>query len=187
MKKIELALVGLIVVCVLGFFAIGCGTTETVMLKGPAGAPGVPGNDGNAGHSLVSLPRSASENECLTNGSAVDVYLDLDDSLTVSEGDTLQSGLVACHGAPGVDGLDGVDGSDAVATMTAYTITSSCQIIAAGYSAKKHDSDSVRIYSGTSCTGSSETMDEDNDEVYVLNSSTLLIFQDMVLRKLVFN
>lgn len=194
---------------VLGFIAtLGCAQSETVLLKGPAGQPGAPGEVGAPGHSAVSLSRAASELECEVSGTAVDVYLDLDDSLSVTEGDTLQSGLVACNGANGLDGADGAngvdgadgsdgqdgadgadgeDGTNATAVMTAYTIGSSCQVIHSGWSAKKHDSDSVKVYSNESCSGSSETLDDDNDDMFVISNSVVLLYQNLVIRKLVFN
>jgi hypothetical protein len=75
------------------------------------GADGKDGTDGKNGHSLVSVFQSATDVECSTSGSRLDIYLDSDDSLAVSEGDTYQGSLVACNGANGLDGVDGQAGS----------------------------------------------------------------------------
>jgi hypothetical protein len=66
------------------------------------------GKDGKNGHSLVSEYVEAEE--CVDGGSRLDVFLDLDDSLSVSEGDIYQSSIVACNGAQGIQGLQGEQG-----------------------------------------------------------------------------
>ena len=74
------------------------------------GAPGAPGANG---HSLVSQYMDATELECdSAGGGRLDIYIDMDDSLTASEGDQYQNSLVACNGLNGLNGTDGEDGSD---------------------------------------------------------------------------
>lgn len=69
---------------------------------------GKDGKDGANGHSLVSEIVEASE--CIDGGNRLDIFLDMDDSLSVSEGDQYQSSLVACNGAQGEQGLVGEKG-----------------------------------------------------------------------------
>lgn len=86
---------------------VGCAPyKETVtVIKGDPGAPGA------NGHSLVSQYMAATELECDANGgSRLDIYIDMDDSLTPSEGDVYQNSLIACNGLNGVNGQDGQDG-----------------------------------------------------------------------------
>ena len=96
--------------------AIGCTQREQITLipgpTGPTGTSGTNGQDGENGHSLVSSYSSASELECATGGNRLDIYLDLDDSLTVTEDDVYQNSLVACNGLNGLQGLPGLDGVD---------------------------------------------------------------------------
>lgn len=105
----------------LAFFMSSCGS-DTSILQGPAGATGAQGNtgaegpqgpagqNGSNGHSLVSQSVSASSIECPNGGSRLDIYLDLDDSLSVSDGDLYQGSLIACNGANGLNGADGAPG-----------------------------------------------------------------------------
>lgn len=67
-------------------------------------------HDGKDGHSLVSEYMNANELECLTSGSRLDIYLDMDNSLNLSEGDLYQNSLVACNGANGLNGQSGTVG-----------------------------------------------------------------------------
>jgi hypothetical protein len=54
---------------------------------------------------------AATELECdSAGGSRLDIYMDLDDSLTPSEGDLYQNSLVACNGLNGTNGIPGLDG-----------------------------------------------------------------------------
>jgi len=72
---------------------------------------GDPGANGANGHSLVSQYMPASELECdAQGGSRLDIYMDLDDSLTPSEGDLYENSIVACNGASGNNGENGHDG-----------------------------------------------------------------------------
>jgi Collagen triple helix repeat (20 copies) len=93
-----------------------CSKTEIVdILQGKPGTNGTNGTngaDGANGHSLVSQYTEASGCECETSGQRMDVYLDVDDSLSVTEGDLYQGSLVACNGYNGLNGKDGLDGTD---------------------------------------------------------------------------
>jgi len=97
-----------------------CGTEEVNIkalalppsVDGLNGKDGTNGQDGANGHSLVSQYVDSEEIECQTSGTRLDIYLDLDDSLSVSEGDVFQNSFVACNGLNGVDGLNGNDGSN---------------------------------------------------------------------------
>lgn len=72
---------------------------------------GRPGQDGANGHSLVSQYMSATELECDgQGGSRLDIYIDMDDSLTSSDGDIYQNSLIACNGRNGLDGAVGATG-----------------------------------------------------------------------------
>ena len=113
-----------IVLCMIVFLA-GCGQSETLtLLEGPNGSNGVAGTngtdgtngldgkDGVNGHTLVTQYLEASSLECETSGSRLDIYLDTDDSLSVSEADVYQNSLVDCNGANGLNGQDGLNGED---------------------------------------------------------------------------
>jgi len=65
------------------------------------------GKDGKNGHSLVSEYADASELECSNGGTRLDIFLDLDDSLSASEGDLYLNSLVACDGETGLSGIPG--------------------------------------------------------------------------------
>lgn len=70
------------------------------------------GDPGANGHSLVSRYVNVSGCECdEQGGSRLDIYLDLDDSLSVSEGDVYSNSLVACNGANGLQGPKGLTGA----------------------------------------------------------------------------
>lgn len=72
---------------------------------------GDPGSPGVNGHSLVSQYVAVTELECDSlGGSRLDIYLDMDDSLTPSETDIYQNSLVSCNGYNGVNGNPGHDG-----------------------------------------------------------------------------
>lgn len=73
----------------------------------------VNGKDGSNGHSLVSQYMASTELECDgTGGSRLDIYMDLDDSLTPSEGDLYQNSIVVCNGLNGANGTDGTVGTN---------------------------------------------------------------------------
>ncbi len=97
MKKIMLIML---------FMVVGC--NETVVIV--KGVDGPKGETGANGHSLVSQILEASELECSTTGTRLDIYLDLDDSLNTSDGDLYQVSVVDCDGRNGLDGEDGQPG-----------------------------------------------------------------------------
>ncbi len=107
-------------IALLASMMASCGTDKTIqLLQGPAGANGADGKDGANGkdgkdgangHSLASQFMSATELECANGGSRLDIYLDLDDSLSASEDDSYLGSLVACNGANGLDGEQGEPG-----------------------------------------------------------------------------
>lgn len=72
---------------------------------------GSDGKNGSNGHSLVSQYVAASALECSTSGQRLDIYIDLDDSLSVSSSDVYSSSLIACNGANGAAGATGATGS----------------------------------------------------------------------------
>lgn len=162
---------------------------------GVDGADGSNGAAGANGKSLVSQSRPASNLECPSSlGSAIDVYLDMDSSLTVSGGDVLQSGLVACNG------VAGTNGANAAASVTGFNFTSTtaCINLGSGYSANKSSSgsDSIRIFPNSICgVGAVNTLVEGGDEVFYASDSVLFIIEGnnsgtiapLVLRKVVFN
>lgn len=85
----------------------GCSQTKEVVdiYKGADGINGV------NGHSLVSIVTDVNGCECdEQGGQRLDIYLDNDDSLNVSEGDTFQSSLIACDGRNGLQGIQGLQG-----------------------------------------------------------------------------
>lgn len=77
---------------------------------GKDGRDGENGNDGKNGHSLVSEYVESSELECSNGGTRLDIYLDLDDSLSASEADQYLNSLIACNGANGLNGQAGAQG-----------------------------------------------------------------------------
>lgn len=100
-------------ILLLTFLTAGCGQQLVGPQgpQGPAGDVGAQGPQGNNGHSLVSEVVAATALECAVSGQRLDIYLDLDDSLTLSTGDTYQSSLVACNGANGAQGIQGIQGA----------------------------------------------------------------------------
>ncbi len=68
-------------------------------------------HNGANGHSLVSQYAETSELECgEAGGTRLDVFMDLDDSLSATSGDLYQNSLVACNGSNGSNGLSGQPG-----------------------------------------------------------------------------
>jgi hypothetical protein len=66
--------------------------------------------DGKNGHSVVSVYNESSELECSNGGQRLDLYLDLDDSISVTEGDMFMNSLVTCNGLNGLNGAQGPQG-----------------------------------------------------------------------------
>jgi hypothetical protein len=95
---------------VLGFVLVGCDKRTEIAT--------VVAVDGKNGHSLVSQyntidSSSDSESdhiECLNGGNRLDIFVDMDDSLSVSEGDVYSNSLIACNGLNGLQGLQGIQG-----------------------------------------------------------------------------
>jgi hypothetical protein len=90
------------------------GPSTTVVIKGP---PGEQGPTGATGASLVSEIRTLSTESCEcfgVGGTSLDIYSDLDGSLTASEGDAYQNSLFACNGAAGAPGADGAPGPQGI-------------------------------------------------------------------------
>ncbi len=96
----------------LALFVTGCMNKALIVRgnDGGKGDTGATGSTGANGHSLVSQILDATELECPSGGDRLDVYLDLDDSLSASEGDLYQNSLVACNGYNGNPGHDGTPG-----------------------------------------------------------------------------
>jgi hypothetical protein len=94
------------------FGASGCAPKKEIV-QIVQGLPGPQGPQGANGHSLTSefTQVSVESLACAgTGGSSLDIYLDLDDSLTLTEGDLYTGSLVACNGANGLNGQDGAMG-----------------------------------------------------------------------------
>ena len=70
----------------------------------------VTGNDGKNGYSIVSMYNEPSGLECSNGGQRLDLYLDTDYSLSVSEGDIYTNSLVVCNGLNGLNGEQGPQG-----------------------------------------------------------------------------
>ena len=96
-----------------------CGIQESVILKkgldgqtGRDGIDGVAGTSGLNGHSLVSEFSNATPLECPNGGNRTDIFIDMDDSFSVSTGDYYSNSLVACNGFNGAQGAQGIQGKD---------------------------------------------------------------------------
>ncbi|MGH7240790.1 MAG: hypothetical protein ACREGB_00660 [Candidatus Saccharimonadales bacterium] len=92
--------------CMVAMFA-GCGKQSYELAAGPTGAAGTSGANG---HSLVSQYVTADEAACPNGGTELDIYLDTDDSLTVSATDIYQGSMIACNGSNGLNGTNGLNG-----------------------------------------------------------------------------
>lgn len=108
------------VLLALAMIVAGC-SDSAYIVRGNDGAPGATGATGAAGqngHSLVSAFASLDGQsfECPgVGGTRLDVYVDLDDSLTASEGDLYSNSMFACNGATGAQGIPGEQGPQGVA------------------------------------------------------------------------
>ena len=94
---------------------VGCGErTVTGTLNGTDGKDGKDGKDGTNGHSIVSQFSSipVESLECRAGGNSLNLYVDMDDSYSASEGDIYTGSLVSCNGSNGLDGINGTDGQD---------------------------------------------------------------------------
>lgn len=177
------------------------GTNGEQGLPGSNGMDGTDGINGSNGHSIVSVSRLATNLECPgLGGSAVDFYLDVDDSLSVSVNDVLQSGVVACNGSNGLNSMASV-------SVFNFVNSSACQTIVSGeLFANKASSNSnkIRLYnnelecinksgSGNN-TGRINELCEGHDELFYHSDSVLVIIEGsnsgsvpLRLRKIVFN
>lgn len=87
---------------------IACGPTKEVVQV----VNGKDGSNGLNGHSLVSQFVTLHEGlVCPNGGQSLDVYLDNDDSLSVSTADSYQSSVIACNGSNGLNGTTGATGA----------------------------------------------------------------------------
>jgi hypothetical protein len=86
-------------------------------------------------------------------------------------------------GSNGVDGDDGSDGSNAVAQVTtvSFTNTTTCKevinesgLVVFGNKASSN-TDSVRIYFNSSCTGNNETLSYSGNETIVVGRNLIII------------
>jgi hypothetical protein len=97
---------------------VGCGGAGLPGAVGAAGAEGTSGDAGAAGangkdgsSTLLSVTRSDSLPDCAGGpGITVQSYLDVDNSGTITPGDTLVSEVVVCDGATGAQGSTGPQG-----------------------------------------------------------------------------
>lgn len=92
---------------------VGCSderTTKAVVTAND-GTNGTDGKDGLNGFSIVSKVTHASECECETSGSRIDMFLDLNYSLDADEGDLYQNSIVVCNGRNGAKGEKGDRGA----------------------------------------------------------------------------
>lgn len=84
--------------------------TDQVSLTATDGLNGHDGTNGRDGHSVVSMYNETSELECKAGGQRLDLYLDMDYSLSVSENDLYMNSLVVCNGVNGLNGEQGPQG-----------------------------------------------------------------------------
>jgi hypothetical protein len=103
----------LVLVCLL----MSCtGALEIDVKQGPKGndgTNGVDGKDGLNGHSIASQIVNISAGVlCTAGGNSLDIYLDMDDTLTVTSLDTYQGSLITCNGVNGLNGTNGLDGTN---------------------------------------------------------------------------
>lgn len=93
------------VMCLLVLVLSSCSAPREVV-QVYKGAPGL------NGHSVVSSYVQENSFVCENGGTSLDMYLDMDDSLSVSEGDLYLNSLVACNGFNGLNGQNGLDGTN---------------------------------------------------------------------------
>lgn len=68
------------------------------------------GAPGANGHSIVSIYQSATELECSSGGSRLDMYLDMDYSLSANAADKYTNSIIVCNGSNGLNGAQGTPG-----------------------------------------------------------------------------
>lgn len=87
-------------------------STKQVTVHADDGKDGV---DGKNGHSLVSAWNQVYTCECdEAGGTRLDIYMDMDDSLSLSEGDLFQNSIVSCNGRNGLQGIQGIPGEQGI-------------------------------------------------------------------------
>lgn len=69
------------------------------------------GVDGANGHSVLSESSPASVDDCPNGGTKLDLYLDVDNTKTITVKDTYEGSVLACNGANGDTGLQGPIGA----------------------------------------------------------------------------
>lgn len=94
--------------CIIGLLALAACSPKRELVDVLSGKDGAPGANG---HSIVSQYQSASEVECSSGGSRLDMYLDLDDSLSASSADKYTNSVVVCNGSNGLNGQQGTPGA----------------------------------------------------------------------------
>lgn len=107
---------------------------------------------GADGHSIIPLTPGTLPGVCSNGGSSVDLYLDLDNTLSVTEGDLYQSTVFACNG---IDGAVGPAGPSGTMTATIFPNDTTCRSVGGGFFAKKSSStsDRIRFYTTAACSG----------------------------------
>lgn len=186
---------------------VSCGPTkESVSV-----IEGAPGAKGSNGHSLVSesTQLELGSLECASGGQSLDAYLDLDDSLSVSESDSYQSSIVACNGSNGLDGAVGAIGAQGPegvagpqgepgvgiqgpagaqgpagggATVTALT-SNSCTLVAGSNS---YYTKLGSLYEAAGCDAHDKVALQEGESVFVGNL-TLVVKGPSGLRSITFN
>lgn len=99
----------------LTFILSACAPKREVVqiINGKDGIDGTAGADGQNGQDGYSLVYQRSEaSECQAGGVRYDLFLDLDRSLSLSEGDGLSESFEVCNGVAGLNGADGQNGMD---------------------------------------------------------------------------
>lgn len=128
--------------------------------NGSKGNKGDKGDSGSNGHSLITNP-SVVPNVCTNGGTAIDVFIDVDDSLSFTAGDVYQSTVFSCHG---------VDGSGVAVAFT-FPSNTTCQPVGTNISAAKPSasSNNLRLFNGSLCQGTHivELSSTGNEEYWV--------------------
>lgn len=158
----------------------------------------------NNGHSLVTSLASASELECVSGGNRLDVFLDLDYSLTPSAADQYMNSLVACNGAMGLTGATGepgptgaigpvgpagepgpagIDGTSA--TISTYSGTN-CTLISNTSTFMKKSGSNYGLYTTSNCHANSKFAEVSQGESYWASASDLAVWSSTSLRVISF-
>ncbi len=153
------------------------------------GAPGASGPTGSSGHSLVTAARtlSSESSECPgAGGHSLDVYIDTDNSNSLTSPDTFDNSVFACNGVG--------SGGSSSGSVRAYTLGSSCTSLGDSRWAKKDsNSDSANIYDNSTCSSNHllASVDSGNtsnqDSSYWLTNTRLAFYSDGTLRVVTFS